>query len=231
MDLKINSQIPSNASSAPAGRPEGAALPVGPGGKYRLQSVGAIGADRIEISSLAERIADGLRTDSAQRSDRVRHFAALYCSGRYSPAPSDASRALISHALANQNLGKRMSTAAEIQQSIGEARSLVRAAGDAWAAGTFQRIGEAPTLLSSAVEIVRRANELLLSASPNVRRQAQTHAAALAYEVAELARLVDSSAAFYRGIAARVQGAGASYDSCGLATVLPESSGSPHIEV
>jgi hypothetical protein len=124
-----------------------------------------------------------------------------------------------------------MNAAVEIQHSIGEARSLVRAAGDAWAAGNAQRIGEAPALLSSAVEIVRRADELLLSASPDVRRHARMHAAALANEVAELAQLVDSSAAFYRGMAARVQGAGASYDSCGLATVLPESSGSPHIEV
>lgn len=102
MDLKINGQIPNNASSALAGRPEGMGVPVGPGGKHRLQSVGAIGADRIEISSLTERIADGLSKDSAQRSDRVRHFAALYSSGRYSPAPSDASRALITHALANK---------------------------------------------------------------------------------------------------------------------------------
>ena len=124
-----------------------------------------------------------------------------------------------------------MSKAADIQQEIGQARSLVRAAGDAWAAGNLQRIVEAPALLSSAVEIVRRADELLLSASPAVRRQAQSHAAALAQEVSRLARLVDSSAAFYRGIAARVQGAGASYDSCGLAAALPEFPGSPHIDV
>lgn len=124
-----------------------------------------------------------------------------------------------------------MSTAAEIQQAIGEARSLVRAAGDAWAAGTFQRIGEAPTLLSSAVEIVRRADELLLSASPDVRRQAKSRAAALACEVAQLARLVDSSAAFHRGIAARVQGAGAGYDSYGLAAGTPDAPRSADIEV
>ena len=123
-----------------------------------------------------------------------------------------------------------MSTAAEIQRAIGEARFLVRAAGDVWAAGDFQRIVEAPALLSSAVEIVRRADELLLSASPSVRRQAQPEAAALANAVASLAQLVDSSAAFYRGIAARVQGAGASYVPGGLAAVLPESLGLPPIE-
>ncbi len=124
-----------------------------------------------------------------------------------------------------------MSTAAEIQQAIGAARSQVRAAGDAWAVGNFQRIVEAVTFLPSAVEIVRRANELLLSASPTVRRQAQTHAAALAGEVTQLARLLDSSAAFYRGIATRVQGAGAAYDSCGLAAAPPESPRSADIEV
>ena len=124
-----------------------------------------------------------------------------------------------------------MSAAAEIQQAMKEARFLVRAAGDVWAAGNFQRIVEAPALLSSAVEIVRRTDELLLSASQNVRRQAQSDAAALANEVAKLARLVDSSAAFYRGIAARVQGAGASYDSRGLAASVLESTASPHIEV
>jgi hypothetical protein len=100
MDLKISSQIQNNAPNAPAGRPEGAAGQVGPGGTHRLQSVGSIGADRIEISSLTEQIAGGLSTESAQRSDRVRHLAALFSSGRYSPAPSDVSRALISHALA-----------------------------------------------------------------------------------------------------------------------------------
>ena len=115
-----------------------------------------------------------------------------------------------------------MNAAVEIQHTIGEARSLVRAAGDAWAAGNTQRIGEAPALLSSAVEIVRRADELLLSASPDIRRHARMHAAALANEVAELAQLVDSSAAFYRGIAARVQGAGAAYDTRGLMADVPE---------
>ena len=124
-----------------------------------------------------------------------------------------------------------MSTAAEIQRVIGEARSLVRAAGNVWATGDFQQIVEAPALLSSAVEIVRRADELLLSASPNVRRQAQPDAASLASAGAKLAQLVDSSAAFYRGIAARVQGAGSSYDSCGLLASVPESAGPPHIEV
>lgn len=102
MDLKINSQIPNNASSAPAGRAEGAAGQVAPERQRRLQSVGSIGADSIEISSLTERIADGLSTESAQRSDRVLHLAALYASGRYSPAPSDTSGALISHAIANR---------------------------------------------------------------------------------------------------------------------------------
>lgn len=102
MDLKINNQIPNNALSAPAGRPDGAAGQVGAGNKHRLQSVGSVGADRIEISSLTGRIADGLSTESARRSDRVGHLAALYGSGRYSPAPSDVSRALISHALANK---------------------------------------------------------------------------------------------------------------------------------
>ena len=86
-------------------------------------------------------------------------------------------------------------------------------------------------MLSSAVEIVRRADELLLSASPDVRRLARPHAAALGQEVAQLGRLVDSSAAFYRGIAARVQGAGAAYDSRGLSAAVPELAGSPHIEV
>ena len=123
-----------------------------------------------------------------------------------------------------------MSTAAEIQQAFDEARSLVRAARDGWAAGKCQRIAEAPATLAAAVEIVRRAGELLLSVSPGVRRQAQSHAAALAHEVAQLCRLVDSSAAFYRGIAARVQGAGASYVPGGLAAVLPESLGLPPIE-
>lgn len=124
-----------------------------------------------------------------------------------------------------------MSTAAEIQRAIGESRSLVRAAGNVWASGDFRRIVDAPALLSSAVEIVRRADELLLSASPNVRRQAHPDAAALANEVANLAQLVDSSAAFYRGLAARVEGAGASYDACGLVASVPESTGSPPIEV
>lgn len=124
-----------------------------------------------------------------------------------------------------------MSTAAEIQEAISEARSLVRAAGEVWAGGDFQRCEEAPGFLSSAVESVRRANDLLLSASPSVRRQAQSPATALAHEVARLDRLVDSSAAFYRGIAARVQGAGASYDSYGLSAAVPESPGSPRIEI
>lgn len=99
MDLKISSQIQNNTPSTPTGRTEGAAGQVTPGGKHRLQSAGSIGADRIEISSLTEQIADGLSTESARRSDRVRHLAALYSSGRYSPASSDVSRALISHAL------------------------------------------------------------------------------------------------------------------------------------
>jgi hypothetical protein len=102
MDLKIDGRILSDASSTPVGRTEGAAGEVSLGGKRRLQSVGSIGADRIEISSLTERIADGMSTESAQRSDRVRHLAALYSSGRLSPAPSDVSRALIAHALASK---------------------------------------------------------------------------------------------------------------------------------
>jgi hypothetical protein len=102
MDLRIDTRIPSDASTTPAGRTEGTAGDAGPGGKHRLQSVGSIGADRIEISSLTERIADGMSTESAQRSDRVRHLAALYSSGRLSPAPSDVSRALVAHALASK---------------------------------------------------------------------------------------------------------------------------------
>ena len=102
MDLKISNQIPIDSSSAPTARTDGVANEVGLGGRHRVQSAGSIGADRIEISSLTERISDGMNTESAQRSDRVRHLAALYSSGRYSPAPSDVSRALISHALAGQ---------------------------------------------------------------------------------------------------------------------------------
>jgi hypothetical protein len=102
MDLKIDSRILNDASTTPVGRTGGAAGEVGLGGKHRLQSVGSIGADRIEISSLTERIADGMSAESAQRSDRVRHLAALYSSGRLSPAPSDVSRALIAHALAGK---------------------------------------------------------------------------------------------------------------------------------
>jgi anti-sigma28 factor (negative regulator of flagellin synthesis) len=100
MDLKINNQIPGNASNAPAGRTEGTAGGLGLGGKQRLQSAGSIGADRVEISSLTEQIADGLSTESAQRSNRVSHLAALFSSGRYSVAPGNVSRALISHSLA-----------------------------------------------------------------------------------------------------------------------------------
>ena len=100
MDLKINSQIPNSAANAPTGRPEGVAGQLGPGGKLRLQSMGSIGADHIEISSLTERIADGMSADAAQRSERVNNLAALYSSGRYSPNASDLSRALTSHALA-----------------------------------------------------------------------------------------------------------------------------------
>ena len=124
-----------------------------------------------------------------------------------------------------------MSTAGDIRQAITEAQSRVRAAGDVWAAGNLQRVAEAPALLSSAVEILHRADAQLLSAPPNVRRQAHIEAAALAHEVAKLARLVDSSAAFYRGMAARIQGAGASYDSCGLAAAVPEFPVPPSIEV
>ena len=101
MDLKIGSQIQNNASSTPAGRPEGATGRAGPGGNHRLQSVASIGEDRIEISSLTGQIAEGMSAESAARSERVSHLAALYGSGHYSPVPSDVSRALISHALAN----------------------------------------------------------------------------------------------------------------------------------
>ena len=101
MDLKINSQIPNNISHAPAGRTEGASGPAGLG-QQRLHSVGGAGADHIEISSLTEQISSGLSVESAQRGDRVRHLAALYSSGRYSPAATDISRALISHALGNE---------------------------------------------------------------------------------------------------------------------------------
>lgn len=100
MDLKINNQIPNNASSVPAGRLEGTAVEAVRGGTTRLQSVDSIGGDRIDISSLTEQITAGLSTESAQRSNRVRHLADLYSSGRYSAAPGDVSRALISHALA-----------------------------------------------------------------------------------------------------------------------------------
>ena len=123
-----------------------------------------------------------------------------------------------------------MNTAPEIQQAIGKARSLVRAAHDEWVAGNNEKFA-VPALLSSAVEIVRRADVLLLAAPLNIRRCAQSQAAALAQEVAEFAQLVDSSAAFYRGIAARVQGAWSAYDSRGLAASVPELVGSPQIEV
>ena len=123
-----------------------------------------------------------------------------------------------------------MSTAPEIQQAIGKARSLVRAASEEWVAGNNQELA-VPALLSSAVEIVRRADVLLLAAPLNVRRCAQPQAVALAKDVGEFAQLVDSSAAFYRGIAARFQGAGSAYDSRGLAASAPELVGSPQIEV
>ena len=122
-----------------------------------------------------------------------------------------------------------MNTAPEIQQEIGKARSLVRSASEEWVAGNNEGL-VVPALLSSAVEIVRRADVLLLAAPLNIRRCAQSQAAALSQEVAEFAQLVDSSAAFYRGIAARVQGAGAAYDCRGLAASVPEL-GSPQIEV
>lgn len=118
----------------------------------------------------------------------------------------------------------RTSTTDDIRQAITGGRTCVSAAADAWTAGDRQRMAEAPALLLSAVEMVRRAGELLRSAAPHVRRQIYPDAAALSREVAQLNRLVDSSAAFYRGIAARVQGAGAAYDTRGLIAAEPESS-------
>ena len=115
-----------------------------------------------------------------------------------------------------------MTTTADIRRALTEGRSRVNAAADAWIAGDIQRIAEAPALLLSAVELVRQAAELLEAAAPNVRRQIHPDAAALAREVSQLSRLVDSSAAFYRGIAARVQGAGAAYDTRGLMADVPE---------
>ena len=99
MDLKISDPIQSNSLGAPASRTEGVGAPPALGGKQRLQSVGSVGADSIEISSLTGRIAEGLSTDSAQRSGRVRQLAALYSAGRLAAPAGDVSRALISHAL------------------------------------------------------------------------------------------------------------------------------------
>ena len=122
------------------------------------------------------------------------------------------------------------SATADIRRALTEGRARVSAAAGVWIAGDFARIAEAPELLLSAVELVRQAGELLQSAAPNVRRQIQPDAAALAREVSQLSRLVDSSAAFYRGIAARIQGEGSAYDTRGLIAAVPESSEPSPIE-
>jgi hypothetical protein len=101
MDLKISDPMQSNALGG-AGRTEGATGLAGRGGKPNLRSVGSTGSDRIEISSLTGRIAEGLSAASARRSDRVSQLTALYSSGRYAASAENVSRAMIAHALGNK---------------------------------------------------------------------------------------------------------------------------------
>jgi anti-sigma28 factor (negative regulator of flagellin synthesis) len=58
------------------------------------------GQDRVEISSLSERVAAVGEAQDAQQAQRVRKLAALYESGQYRVDPLQLSRALVSHAIA-----------------------------------------------------------------------------------------------------------------------------------
>jgi len=99
MDLKIGNPIHSSNSSGATGRPDGILGPETTQGTLRPASTVPNGGDQIEISSLTERIAEGLNATSVRHAEKVAHLTALYNSGRFSPSPADTSRALIAHAI------------------------------------------------------------------------------------------------------------------------------------
>jgi hypothetical protein len=99
MDLRIGNHAASDASIAPAGRADEARRLGLAAAQARARTTGAAGEDRIEISSLTERINDSLSAQSALGAERVRQLAALVQSGRYVPDARRISQALVSRAL------------------------------------------------------------------------------------------------------------------------------------
>jgi len=88
------SQATRAAQVAPSGRPG-----------QTTQGLNSTASDRIDISSLAERVGFADRAQAAQQTERVSKLTALYQSGGYRVDSLNLSRAMVSSALNAGSMG------------------------------------------------------------------------------------------------------------------------------
>jgi anti-sigma28 factor (negative regulator of flagellin synthesis) len=63
------------------------------------------GGDSVEISSMAEGIADASATQNIQNAERVQRLSAIYAAGRYQVDSLQLSRAMVSNAITSSGGG------------------------------------------------------------------------------------------------------------------------------
>lgn len=98
MILRVSQDaISASAVSQPGGSDATAAI----GEARRNQSLEAVKArrDRVDLSSLSERIAAAGRQSDAERAGRVQRLIGLYADGQYHANAQDVSRAMIDEAV------------------------------------------------------------------------------------------------------------------------------------
>lgn len=103
MSIRIHNDQAAGITASQTGRTDGAP---GAGLTNSRTTQGGTGADRVEVSQVAESITTAISSQKLQQANRVSHLAALYASDRYTPDSTRISQALVANAVGTSSAGK-----------------------------------------------------------------------------------------------------------------------------
>jgi flagellar biosynthesis anti-sigma factor FlgM len=95
--MKINTEVSAGVSTQQTGRTEEVSRVQSQQGQK--VSTGSAGGDQVDLSSLAERVAEATAAAETDQANKVDRLAALYQSGQYRVDSSKVSAAIVQHAL------------------------------------------------------------------------------------------------------------------------------------